>query len=559
MQSKKVKTSSKQIFQFAIVGLVVFGFSFYFANVSNAQEEYQYTTQISDVKTVKLPNDPGFTKNGANIDKQWGLVKAGFLKAWEKTTGSKKVIVAVIDTGVDATHIDFKKTKFVTGYNALTDKTISARSNSDDNGHGTLVAGVIAASTNNDIGIAGAAYGVSIMPIKALNDSGSGGSAQIAEAIIWAADHKANIINLSLGGLGFAHDKVLANAITYAFDKNIVIIAAAGNDVAVTGGNLDVEPVFPICNDNGKNMIIGVTATDVNDLKPSFANYGKACVDVSAPGRRIISTINHDPATGGELKNAYAYASGTSLAVPFVSAQAGLLKSLFPEASNRQIRDRIIATSENIDKLNISQCAGSSCQGLLGGGRINVDLSLQEQIITVKDGDVVTTAGSLNFYFINGGKRQMISPFVKNQKFKNYPVKTIPNSDLEGFTEGSYAEPLDGTLVKMPNDNTIFYIETGLRRPVTGQVFTARGYRFADVVTLTNVEVNSWIVGSFLTPPDGGLVRGLKNPTIYYIVNGSLHPVSAEYFASRELGKLPMIKVPDSEIAKYPKGDAYLF
>ncbi len=559
MQSKKPKTNSKKIFQFALTGLAVFGFSFYFANVSKAQEEYQYTIQVSDVKSFKLPNDPGFTKNGSNIDKQWGLVKAGFLKAWEKTTGSKKVIVAVIDTGVDATHVDLKKTKFVTGYNALTDKTISARSNSDDNGHGTLVTGVIAASTNNDLGIAGAAYGVSIMPIKALDDSGSGGSSQIAEAIIWAADHNASIINLSLGGLGFAHDKVLANAISYAFDKNIVIVAAAGNDVAVTGGNLDVEPVFPICNDNGKNMIIGVTATDVNDLKPSFANYGKACVDVSAPGKRIISTINHDPATGGELKNAYAYASGTSLAVPFVSAQAGLLKSLYPEATNRQIRDRIIATSENIDTLNISQCAGGSCKGLLGGGRINANLSLQDQIIIVKDGDVVTVEGSINYYLINGGKRQMISPFVKNQKFKNYPVKVIPNSDLEGFTEGSYAEPLDGTLVKMPNDNTIYYIETGLRRPVTGQVFNARGYRFTDVVTLTNVEVNSWIVGSFLTPPDGGLVRGLKNPTVYYIVNGSLHPVSAEYFASRQLGKLPLTKVPDSEIAKYPKGDAYLF
>lgn len=559
MQSKKPKTNSKKIFQFALTGLAVFGFSFYFANVSKAQEEYQYTIQVSDVKSFKLPNDPGFTKNGSNIDKQWGLVKAGFLQAWEKTTGSKKVIVAVIDTGVDATHVDLKKTKFVTGYNALTDKTISARSNSDDNGHGTLVTGVIAASTNNDLGIAGAAYGVSIMPIKALDDSGSGGSSQIAEAIIWAADHNASIINLSLGGLGFAHDKVLANAISYAFDKNIVIVAAAGNDVAVTGGNLDVEPVFPICNDNGKNMIIGVTATDVNDLKPSFANYGKACVDVSAPGKRIISTINHDPATGGELKNAYAYASGTSLAVPFVSAQAGLLKSLYPEATNRQIRDRIIATSENIDTLNISQCAGGSCKGLLGGGRINANLSLQDQIIIVKDGDVVTVEGSINYYLINGGKRQMISPFVKNQKFKNYPVKVIPNSDLEGFTEGSYAEPLDGTLVKMPNDNTIYYIETGLRRPVTGQVFNARGYRFTDVVTLTNVEVNSWIVGSFLTPPDGGLVRGLKNPTVYYIVNGSLHPVSAEYFASRQLGKLPLTKVPDSEIAKYPKGDAYLF
>ncbi|MDQ3018351.1 MAG: S8 family serine peptidase, partial [bacterium] len=115
-----------------------------------------------------------------------------------------------------------------------------------------------------------------------------------------------------------------------------------------------------------------MTAADVNDLKPDFANYGKACVDVSAPGKRILSTINHDPATGGVSSDSYAYASGTSLAVPFVSAQAALLKSLYPFASNRQIRDRIISTADNIDMLNLSQCSGKSCVGFLGKGRINV-------------------------------------------------------------------------------------------------------------------------------------------------------------------------------------------
>ena len=506
----------------------------------------------------ELPNDPGFTENGANIDKQWGLVKAHFLQAWELTMGSEDVVVAVIDTGVDVTHEDFKNTKFVQGFNALTGNTISRRANSDDNGHGTLVAGVIAASADNGKGIAGAARNLSIMPIKALDSDGSGTSSDITKAIIWAADHGADVINMSLGGVGFSHDSKLANAISYAYNKNVVLVSAAGNDVAITGGNLDKDPVFPICNDNGKNMVIGVTATDVNDLKPAFANYGKACVDVSAPGRRILSTINFDPATGGAHPDAYAYASGTSLAVPFVSAQAGLLRSLFPFATNRQIRDRIISTADNIDNLNISQCAGESCRGLLGGGRINVMKSLEEQIIKIDDGDVVQILDTTDYYYINGGKRQRISPFVRAQRFKNLEIKQITLSELESFPEGSYAEPLNGTLVKSPNDPTVYFMQTGLRRPVTASMFSIRGFKFTDIVTLTNVEVGSWIEGSFLTPPDGTLIRGVTNPTVYWVISGTLHPINGKFYTDRGLNIFPIITVPDNDIVTFPKGEPYI-
>lgn len=520
--------------------------------------EVDSNIEVDAVKVTVLPNDPAFTTNATNIDKQWGLVKAGFVEAWKKTTGNKSVVVAVIDTGLDGTHEDLKGSKLVSGYNILKKNKISPYRNSDDNGHGTLISGVIAATSNNRIGIAGAATKVAIMPIKALDADGSGSSSKVSEAIVWAADHDADIINLSLGGVGFGHNKLLANAITYAFEKNVVIISAAGNDVAVTGGNLDKEPVFPICDDNGKNMIIGVTATDVNDLKPAFANYGKACVDVSAPGRRIMSTINYDPASGASSPDSYAYASGTSLAVPFVSAQAALLRSLFPDATNRQIRDRIISTADNIDKKNISQCAGQSCTGYLGGGRINVAKSLEEQIIKIADGDLVKVEETGNFYLINGGKKQLVSSFVKNQRFANKPFTLLRQSDLDGFPEGSYAEPRDGTLVKSPNEPSVYYMESGLRRPLTGQVFAMRGFRFSDIVTLTNVEVGSWIEGSFLAPPDNSIIRAKNNPTLYWIINGSLRPVNYNFYISRELNKLPIIYVPDGDISKFPKGDAYI-
>ncbi len=504
------------------------------------------------------PNDPGIVKDPANIDRQWGLLKANFPQAWKLTTGSRDVVVAVIDTGLDASHEDLKKTRLKTGFNVLTNTKIKGRNNSDDNGHGTLITGVIAANTNNKIGIAGAAYDVSIMPIKALDSSGSGSSSEISEAIIWATDNGADVINLSLGGIGFAHNKFLASAITYAYDRNVVLVAAAGNDVAITGGNLDKEAVFPICHDNGKNMIIGVTATDVNDLKPAFANYGKACVDVSAPGRRILSTVNHDPATGADSPDSYAYASGTSLSVPLVSAQAGLLRSLFPDATNRQIRDRILATAVNIDNLNLSQCAGQSCMGYLGAGRIDVAKSLEERIIKIEDGDVVQVKDTNDFYYINGGKKQRIISFVRNQRFQFAKIKLVSESELESFPEGSFAEPLDGTLVKSPNDPAVYLMQNGLRSPVSYQVFTMRGYKFSDVVNLTNIEVGSWVVGSFITPPDGTLIRSANNPTIYWTVNGVIHPVNYKFFVDRVLNTYPLIYVSDGDISKFPQGTPYI-
>ena len=202
----------------------------------------------------------------------------------------------------------------------------------------------------------------------------------MAQAIVWAADHGAQFINLSVGGIGFGHDTTLANAIAYAFNKNILIVAAAGNDLNTAGQSLDLNPVFPICDDNNYNMVIGVAATDQNDLKPDFSNYGHNCIDVSAPGKRILSTISLDPITNNPAPNSYAYASGTSLAVPFVVGQAALIRALYPTATNIQIRDRIISSADRIDSLNLTQCGGGSCAGLIGSGRIDVPASIQTAI-----------------------------------------------------------------------------------------------------------------------------------------------------------------------------------
>ncbi len=523
------------------------------------QGSYDYLNldQPVEARTITT-NDPGFTANKEDIDRQWALPKVGFLDAWEKTTGTTNTMVAVIDTGVDGTHEDLSRVNYAPGINLLTGAAIDPKDNSDDNGHGTLITGIIAATPNNRRGITGTNWQVTILPIKALNAQGSGPASDISQAIVWAADHQADIINLSLGGLGFGHDTTLADAITYAFRKNVLIVAAAGNDVAVTGGNLDTNPVFPVCDDNGENMVLGVTASDNNDLKPNFANYGKACIDVSAPGRRILSTTNHDPATGAPAPDAYAYASGTSMAVPYVVGQAALLKSLFPNSTNRQLRDRIISTADKNDLLNPTQCQGS-CTGLLGAGRINVLRSMEQAILpVVAEGDLARVQETGAIYYISGGKRRLVSAFVFNQRFANAPVKQVSRFDLDNFPEGPYAEPLDGTLLKTDSDPTVYYMSKGLRLPITFSVFQMYHFKFSDINTLSLSEVNSWVVGSFLTPPEGTLVRTATNPTVYWTVGGVLHPINYGFFVDRALNVFPVLYISEEDLKSFPKGDAYI-
>lgn len=505
-------------------------------------------------------NDPGFTPNPLNIDKQWALPKAGFDYAWSKTTGSNNNVVAIIDTGLDATHEDLQNLNLVAGYNFLTNQDIVGKVNSDDNGHGTLVAGILGATANNGLGIAGANWVISIMPVKVLDASGKGESASVAQAIVWAADHGANFINLSLGGIGFGHDTVLINAVTYAFKKGVLLVAAAGNDSATSGSNLDIDPVYPVCDDGGSNMIIGVAALDQNDLKAGFSNFGKNCIDVSAPGKRILSTINYDPLNKAYAPNSYAYVSGTSIAVPFVVAQAALIKALNPGATNSQIRDQILATADPIDNLNLSQCNNGSCRGLLGAGRINVRASVDRKIplFSPQEGDLVTTGQGQPVFQIIGGQKRQVSPFVLNQKFLSQTVKTIDPALLANFLQGPFVTPQEGTLLKTEDSPAVYFISNGQKLPVTYQVFLQRKFDFSQVVALDSSQVSSWITGNLLAPAEGSLVKTAKNFTVYWVVGGTLHPINRNFYVERALNIFPILSVSQEDLDGFPKGEAYI-
>lgn len=244
------------------------------------------------------PNDPLYSQ-------QWGLGAIGAPAAWFVTMGDPSVVVAVVDTGIDGEHADLRN-HLVPGYDFV-HHTDNQR---DDNGHGTFCAGIIGAEANNGIGIAGVAPRVSLMPLKALDAAGEGTTAEVAEAIVWAADHGARIVNLSLGGPAYSH--FLQEAVDYALGKGCILVAAGGNDGTAAA-------VYPAAYPE----VLGVAAVASGGLAWPRSNTGPH-ITLAAPGEAIVSTGPRD---------GYATASGTSAAAAFVAGAAALVTSVRPELS----------------------------------------------------------------------------------------------------------------------------------------------------------------------------------------------------------------------------------
>jgi hypothetical protein len=517
--------------------------------------EADVAVSAADLVTVPqiTTNDPFFTTESTLEDKQWYLPKIRLPEAWFYSKGSQNVVVAVVDTGIHATHLDLNDGRVISGHNMIEDVDIPFNSDSDDNGHGTAVSGVIGAIPNNQKGIAGINWNVSIMPVKALDASGNGELSEISAGIIWAADHGANIINLSLGGSGFPNNITMANAISYAFNKGVLIVAAAGNDTANQGANLDTNPVYPVCADNGKNMILGVAASDYLDRKAGFSNFGISCVDIIAPGKKILTTayLPSDPSN-----NILIYASGTSLATPVVAGVAALIKAQNPAYTNIQIRDIILKTADNIDMLNQDNCLGTSCNGFLGKGRINALLALQPQPILADT--LVRELATGNIYLVSGGSKHYVSNFVLNQKYKSMIVVDETIGQLANYPTGTAIAPTTGTLVKGQTDSTVYYIDNGVRRPLTYLVFVSRKFSFANVQVLSEPDLATIPLADWYWPPDGTLVLIKGNPTVYVMDQQVVRPVTFFVFTQRKLSFSKVISVTNDEFSHVPKApDTY--
>jgi thermitase len=268
---------------------------------------------------------------------QWGLTKIQAPAAWDLVTGTTPVTIAVVDTGVAQGHVDLSS-KIVPGY----DFYWGDSDPEDDHSHGTHVAGIAAAATNNSTGVAGLSWGARIMPVKVLGPGGGGSVSSVANGIIYAANNNAQVINMSLGGYGLGSDQTLKGAVDYAYGRGCLLVAAAGNDNTSS-------PLYPAAYDH----VVAVAATDSADNRAWFSNYG-SYIDVAAPGVDIYSTI---------LNNSYGYKYGTSMATPFASGLAALVWSSDPTLTNDEVENIIESTAVDLGTPGWDQ--------YFGWGRIN--------------------------------------------------------------------------------------------------------------------------------------------------------------------------------------------
>jgi thermitase len=268
---------------------------------------------------LEVPNDPGFSA-------QWGLSQIDAPAAWDVSHGSSAVIIAIVDTGIDGTHVDLAG-KVLAGWNFVSPSAIPADSDSDDAGHGTHCAGIAAAVTNNSVGIAGLAPSARLMPVKVLDSSGTGSYEDVALGVRYAADHGARVINLSLGGTD--PSDTLREAVNYALGRGCLLSCAAGNAV---GGLSEYGIMYPA------QYAMAVGATDSWDARAWFSKYGPQ-LSVVAPGQSIYSTL-----PGGF----YGSLSGTSMAAPHVSGLAALLWGACPLESNVEVRHVIESTADDL-------------------------------------------------------------------------------------------------------------------------------------------------------------------------------------------------------------------
>ncbi len=335
------------------------------------------------------------TPNDFLIGEQWYLQTIGAYKAWEETTGSSQVIVAVLDSGVDLNHEDLTDNLWnnqsetagdhidndhngyeddVLGWDFVNNDPdpspdISATSNVSAVSHGTVVAGMIGAVGNNGKGVVGVNWHVKIMPLKILDDQGIGTTARASAAIRYAVQNGAQIINVSFTTT--VKDTQLEETIAWAVEQGVLVVAAVGN-TENGGTSLNTQPEYPACFDldYGQNVVLGVAATDSKDKKASFSNFGSRCTDLSAPGVDIFGTVFQDffderfsSLYGGPWQ-------GTSLAAPMVAGAAALLKSVYPTLTPEQTR---IALQLSVDPLKDT----ADINKQMGAGRINIARALE--------------------------------------------------------------------------------------------------------------------------------------------------------------------------------------
>lgn len=342
--------------------------------------ELDYAVRAAETGFL-TPNDPGWVQ-------QWGPAKIGVPIAWWVATGTPDVVIAVLDSGIQPDHEDladrlwtnpgevpgnkvdddgngrvddFQGWHFYHAWNGQAFVPGEDNQIADEHGHGTHVAGIAGATFNNNVGIAGVAGGSRLMVVKVLDQQGEGQYSDVAQGIIYAVDNGAQVINLSFGGT--SPSQTLQEAVNYAHARGVLVVAASGNDGS------------PVLYPAACEHVLSVAATDQDDNRASFSNYGPE-VDVAAPGVSIYSTGWPDDSRA-DCTSGYCRKSGTSVATPHIAGLAALMRSARPDLTVAQVTGIITSTAADVNTGTLT-----GWDEYLGWGRVEAGRALSATIHT---------------------------------------------------------------------------------------------------------------------------------------------------------------------------------
>ena len=513
-------------------------------NIYSQSSQVLYAEPNNIYQISLMPNDPGFNNQwglyntGQIVYGLWGTAGADInaINAWDVNTGSSNVIIAVLDTGIDLNHADLRGNLWI-NRGEIPNDGIDNDGNgyiddyygwdfynndndpSDDNGHGTGVAGVIAAFGNNSRGITGVMWNAQIMALKFLDKNGYGTDEDALKAILYANKMGAHIINNSWNGGNYS--RALKDAMTIS---NALIVCAAGNNSM----DNDIFPDYPASYTSSN--IISVAATDMDDYITYFSNYGISSVDVAAPGINIYTT---------RPGNKYGFFTGTSMSAALVSGLAGLIKSLRPDLTNIQIKNTIM---NNVD------IKPSLIGKILTGGRINAYKSLINVITILRHPKILRTDPKKDKIGVPLNKVIKIYFYENITKGINFNFITL--KDAKGNSIPIQRSITDNILILTPSKLSYgtkytLNIPAGSIRNVYGNYLRSKySYSFSTISrysTFLKVQNRGYssihfIYYAAITQPGMKTIykrlSGTLNPGRVTIINIGKHPLGTKIFLS---------------------------
>lgn len=460
--------------------------------------------QFTPAASAAIPNDPSYFQ-------EWYADAVHLQEAWDFSKGSPTVTVAVLDSGVDLSHPDLRDRIWTNvgeipgngidddknGYvddlhgwdfidaDAVPDPEVKAGNQLEGTNHGTLVAGIIGAAGNNSEGVTGVAWNVKIMPLRVLDSQGDGGTLQVVQAVRYAVDEGAKIINISFTGNGYS--EVLADALRRAHDAGVLIVASAGNEGDTErGGNLNDFPAYPVCyrGAHDERIVLGVASLDRLGAKSSFSSYGSYCIGISAPGESMYATQAFRPSIIGFDQPYGDGWFGSSLSAPIVSGVGALIASMDPSMSPDVMMAFLTANAKNIDAVN------GRFAGYLGSGELDaaaavraaqryvlgIDPAPTIAVVRPESSTLVKLASSPAVYYLAADEKRYVFPSEKiyHSWFAGFaPIRTISSTEMAAIPLGGNVTYRPGIrMVKVQTDPRIYAVSKGgvLRHVVSESV-----------------------------------------------------------------------------------------